>query len=71
MRLGLPGQTELLRFRRDRKVAILRDADVNYVWVAANWTIFHAFLIASCRWIDGDYDFLPTSIAGIARFLVH
>ena len=59
-----PEQTDLLRFRQDCDAAILRSLDVNYVWVAADGTIFHILLIVPRRWIDGDYDFLAACIAG-------
>ena len=66
-----PEQTDLLRFRQDCDAAILRSLDVNYVWVAADGTIFHILLVSPRRWIDGDDDFLAAGVAGVALLLVH
>ena len=71
MGLATPAQTDLFRFGRDFNAAILLDSNADYVGVAADRTIFHVLLIDPRRWVDGDYDFLAASVAGIARFRVH
>ena len=71
MGLATPAQTDLFRFSRDFNAAILLDSNANHVWVTADGTVFHVLLIDPRRWVDGDYDFLAASVAGIARVRVH